>query len=286
MRVGWRAGLAVAGLVLVGSGAAAVRSGQAARDTHENLHALLWMQTSAEYEAITRGLFHLAAVQLDRALQDPRWTAIPEQAARADLPTLRPAVILDVDETVLSNSLEEGQRIFNREPFDPALFDRWVRQARATAVPGAGEFVRYAASRDVDVYYLTNRSADQKAPTVTNLTALGMPASPERVLCLGDDGTQSDKDGRRRHVAADHRVVLLLGDDLNDFESVSDPASGRLYTPAERSDLVAQSSGYWQERWFVLPNPVYGSWERALYPSGLSDADTLARQRAAVQKME
>ena len=55
------------------------------RDTHENLHAVLWMQTSAEYQAISRGLYHLAAAQLDRALEDPRWTAIPEQAGRPDL---------------------------------------------------------------------------------------------------------------------------------------------------------------------------------------------------------
>ncbi len=83
----WRdwAGLAIlaalAGPVVRGQTAAA----PALRDTHENLHGVLWMQTAAEYQAITRGLYRLAAVQLDRALQEPRWTAIPEQAGRADL---------------------------------------------------------------------------------------------------------------------------------------------------------------------------------------------------------
>src|SRR6187399_2796502 len=80
------------------------------RDSHENLHAVLWMQTSAEYQAITRGLYRLAAAALDRAMEDPRWTAIPEQAGRPDLAALAPAVILDLDETVLDNSPEEGQR--------------------------------------------------------------------------------------------------------------------------------------------------------------------------------
>src|SRR5262249_29427692 len=103
------------------------------RDTHENLHAVLWMQSSAEYQAITRGIYRLAASQLDRALEDRRWTAIPEQAGRTDLSTLPPAVILDVDETVLDNSPEEGQRVLERSRYMPDLFTRWVTRAEAAA---------------------------------------------------------------------------------------------------------------------------------------------------------
>ena len=82
MSVRMLAGAVVASAVLGwGAGAAAPGAEPAGRrDTHENLHAVLWMQTSAEYQAITRGLYHLAAAQLDRALEDPRWTAVPEQA--------------------------------------------------------------------------------------------------------------------------------------------------------------------------------------------------------------
>src|SRR5580765_652799 len=84
---GWGAGAVAPGAELAGRG-----------DSHENLHAVLWMQTSAEYQAITRGLYRLAAAELDRAMEDPRWTAIPEQAGRPDLAALATAVILDVDE--------------------------------------------------------------------------------------------------------------------------------------------------------------------------------------------
>src|SRR3954454_10786386 len=94
-----RAGLLAAGLaVSLGLSGAGRAEAPPLRDTHENLHGLLWMQTAAGYQAIARGLYHLAALQLDRGLEDRRWTAIPEQAARPDLPILSPAVVLDVDE--------------------------------------------------------------------------------------------------------------------------------------------------------------------------------------------
>jgi 5'-nucleotidase (lipoprotein e(P4) family) len=275
---------AVVGAVL-GIGAVARAIAPAPRDTHESLHAVLWVQTSAEYQAIVRGLYHLAALELDRALEDSRWTAIPEQAARADLPVLRAAVILDVDETVLSNAPEEGQRVLDRGPWEPATFDAWVRRADAEPLAGAVEFVRYARARDVDVYFVTNRSVDQKQATVENLTKRGIEVASARVLCRGDYGTDGDKSGRRRHIAETHRVVLMIGDDLGDFVPVSEPDSGRLLTPEERAGLVDRYSGYWEERWLVIPDPLYGSWERALYPAGLSDAEALARQRATVKGM-
>ena len=120
---------------------ASVRAGAPAadarpvRDTHENLHAVLWMQTSAEYQAITRGIYRQAVAQLDRALADPRWTAIPEQSGRSDLPTLPPAVIMDVDETVLDNSPAEGRRVLDRVRYEPELFACPCLQLRRVIVP-------------------------------------------------------------------------------------------------------------------------------------------------------
>ncbi len=276
---------AIGALVAAGVGLAAPAATPAERDAHENLHAVLWVQTSAEYQAITRGLYHVAALQLDRGLADPRWTAAPEQAGRPDLPRLEPAVILDVDETVLSNAPEEGQRVLDRAGFDSAQFDAWVRRAEAVPLGGAKEFIDYAGTRGVDVFYITNRSVEQKAATVENLSKRGIPATPQTVLCRGEYGPDGDKTGRRQHVAAAHRLLLMIGDDLGDFVAVADPGGDRFFTPAERAVLVDRTSGYWEDRWIVLPNPLYGSWERALYPSGLSDADSLEKQRAAVTGM-
>jgi 5'-nucleotidase (lipoprotein e(P4) family) len=282
-RRGW-AGLATAAAL-----AGAVVHGQTAlapalRDTHENLHGVLWMQTAAEYQAITRGLYRLAAVQLDRALQDPRWTAIPEQAGRADLSVLKPAVILDVDETVLDNSPEEGQRVRDRVAYAPDLFRLWAARTEAGTVAGAAEFLKYAAARDVEIFFVTNREADWRDETIETLRKDGIPIAEDHVFCYGEHATPEDpgdKSGRRQFVASHHRVLLMAGDDLGDFVAIAD--GGKRLDRAERTALVDRFSGYWEERWFVLPNPVYGSWERTFYPAGTSDPDALAKKLEAVR---
>jgi 5'-nucleotidase (lipoprotein e(P4) family) len=279
-----RAAAAAVMAALVGVGGRAEAPG-ARRDTHENLHAVLWMQTAAEYQAITRGIYHLGALQLDRALDDKRWTAIPDQAGRADLPALGPAVILDVDETVLDNSPEEGERVRGRAGYVPELFRTWVARAEAASVPGATDFVRYAMSRGVEVFLVTNRDPTMKDATVENLRKRGVNINAGQILCFGEHGREddpSDKSGRRQFVAATHRVLLLVGDDLGDFVSVTEPPARR-FGRAERALLVERFSGYWEERWFVLPNPAYGSWEKTFYSAAAADADALARQFEGVR---
>jgi 5'-nucleotidase (lipoprotein e(P4) family) len=257
-----------------------------ARDTHENLHAVLWMQTSAEYQAIARGLYRLAAEQVDRALQDPRWTAVPEQAWRPDLPSLAPAVILDVDETTLDNSPEEAQAVIDLVPPDPGRFPAWVQRAEAAFVPGAREFLQYARDVKVDIYFVTNRPVSLEDATIVNLRRQGLDVAPDHVLCLGENEWNADKSARRQSVAERHRVLLLVGDDLGDFVSVTTggPDGGlQLLPPDARRALIDRYSGYWEDRWMVLPNPAYGSWERALHASGLSDADALRAKREALK---
>ncbi len=257
----------------------------ARRDTHENLHAVLWMQTAAEYQALTRGLYRAAAVQLDRALDDHRWTAIPEQAGRPDLPMLPPAVILDVDETVVDNSPEEGQRVLDRAGYEKDIFGAWVNRQEAGTVPGAAEFIRYAVSRQVDVYLVSNRDPEQRDATVATLHKRGVEVPPDHVLCYGDHAAadnKGDKTGRRQFVAANHRVLLLAGDDLGDFVSLTG-AGGQRLDRAARTAVMDRFSGYWEERWILLPNPAYGSWEHTFYPDGASDADTLAALFAGVR---
>src|SRR4029079_1686634 len=161
-----------------------------------------------------RGLYRLAAVQLDRALQDPRWTAIPEQAGRADLAVLKPAVILDVDETVLDNSPEEGQRVRDRVAYAPDLFRLWAARTEAGTVPGAAEFLKYTAARGVEIFLVTNRDPDWRDETIETLRKDGIPIPDDHVLCFGERGAPEDpgdKSGRRQFVASSHRVLLLAG---------------------------------------------------------------------------
>ena len=231
----------------------------ALRDTHENLHGVLWMQTAAEYQAITRGLYRLAAVQLDRALQEARWTAIPEQAGRADLALLKPAVILDVDETVLDNSPERVSGCATVWPTRPTCFACGPRRRKPVRCPAPRSFLKYAAARDVEIFLVTNRDPDWRDETIETLRKDGLPVAADHMLCYGEHGTPEDP-GRQVGPPAvrgvNHLVLLLAGDDLGDFVAIAD--GGTRLDRAAREALVDRFSGSWEERWFVfLPNPIY-----------------------------
>lgn len=257
------------------SGAQAASVAQAARDTHERLNAVLWMQTAAEYWAGTVAAYAAAEQALDRALRDPSRTAAVEQTG--DYQGLPPAVILDIDETVLDNSPLQAQLVLDRTDFAPRYWDEWVDLAGGKPLPGAVEFLDAAARRGVDVFFVTNRTAAEQDKTIQALAAAGIDARDANVLCTGESGWTSDKTARRAAVAATHRVLLLIGDDLNDFV-----ATAKLTTD-QRMQLASAHRQRWGREWIMIPNPVYGSWERALYPGVSGDAEILRRKRQQVR---
>jgi acid phosphatase len=243
---------------------------------HHNLNAVAWVQTALEYQASATQAYRLASLQLEAALKDPSWTAATEQTG--DASKLRPAVILDVDETVLDNSSYEARKIRDNTGFAIDTWDKWCQEARAGAIPGAVEFTQQAAKRGVTVFYVTNRTANVEEVTRRNLAALQFPVSADidTVLTRGErpEWQASSKTARRAHVARDYRILLLIGDDLGDF--VAD-ASG---TPEQRAERTAPHAAWWGLRWIMLPNPTYGSWERALIGNA---KDTIAAKRAALK---
>ena len=143
--------------------------------THENLNAVVWMQTALEYQASALQAFRLAQLQLDVALADPAWSAAVEQ--QGDASKLPPAVILDIDETVLDNSYYQARLIRDHTLFAIETWDAWVQEGQATAIPGAREFTQYAVQKGVTVFYVTNRTANLEAVTRKNLAAEQLPVS-------------------------------------------------------------------------------------------------------------
>jgi acid phosphatase len=246
----------------------------APRDTHEHLQPVLWMQTSAEYWASATAVYSAAKRGIDAGLKDRKWTAATEQ--QGEFRRLPPAVILDIDETVLDNSRFQGRMIKDHTFYDAAVWNRWVEGHRATSIPGAVDFLRYAESKKVAVFFVSNRTAAQEAATIENLRILQMAATPDSLLSNGENGWTSDKSPRRSWVAAKYRVLALVGDDLNDFVSAADK------TLKERATLASTNAAYWGARWFLLPNPMYGSWDRSLYPGVTGDAEVLAKKRSLV----
>ena len=252
----------------------------AAAAEHPTLYATLWIQTAAEYRAIAWQAYTAARSSLARALEDTTWTAAIEQAGTG-YGGLPPAIILDVDETVLDNSPNQARMIRSGGEFEPESWTRWVEESRAPPVPGAPEFLALADSLGVTVFYVTNRDAPHEAATRRNLEAAGLPLEPDvdTILLRGErDDWVSDKSSRRRAVAERYRIILLVGDDFNDFVAANLPR-------AERDRLVERYRDRWGERWIVLPNPIYGSWERVLY-SEATDPDAAERARLRLDAME
>jgi len=236
---------------------------RAARLRNPLLNSTLWVQTSVEYTGTARQAYALAEVMMQRALADSTWTASLEQAetgsgAYRDKP---PAVVLDVDETVLDNSPYQARLVLDDEAYDSQSWKAWVREERAGAVPGALDFIHTAAQTGVQVIYLTNRDGDVEASTRDNLEALGFPIddAPDAVLTQAEKEGWEPKTARREWVAERYRILLLIGDNFGDFASEANTSL------AARRQKSHSSRKYWGTRWIVLPNPQYGSWEGALY---------------------
>ena len=252
----------------------------AAAPADDNLNAVLWMQTAVEYRATALAVYRAAEAVLPRALADTAWTADPAQAARGGYGRLPVAVVLDADETVLDNSPFGARLVRDGAAYSPAAWAAWVNEGRERAVPGAVAFAQAAARLGARVVYLTNRTGAEEAPTVASLRRLGFPAADSgAVLTRGEraEWAAADKGARRAFVTATHRVVLYVGDNLGDF------VSGEAAPVAARDALVAPYEAYWGTRWFMLPNPTYGSWEGAL-TRGTTGADAgRAAKRAALR---
>lgn len=249
-----------------------------AQTAHEKLIPTLWTQTSVEWRASCVQAYRTAERMLDKAKRDKSWTAAVEQTGK--FRKLPPAVILDIDETVLDNAPGQARQVRKGSDFIPADFSAWVMEAKAEAIPGAAGFCRYAHERGVRVFYVTNREAKEEAATRANLTRLGFPvdAREDAVLCRGEkpEWNTSDKTARRKELASRHRILLLIGDDFGDF------LGGVRVSIPRRKELAAPYESYWGTRWIVLPNPSYGSWEQALFPDG-APKDPAERLKAKIE---
>ena len=239
----------------------------------DRLNATLWQQTAAEYRVVTRIIYAMAKLQLERALADPGWTA--ESSQKENLQNLSPAVIIDVDETVLDNSLFQGRLIKDRMNYSDKLWKIWGVKQQATEIAGAVDFISFAQARGVTVFFVTNRDKSDEEAVRSLLTAMGVRFGEkmDTVLSRGERvDWGSDKASRRKFIAQSHRVLLLVGDDLGDF------ISEYRGTPEDRLREAFKHSE-WGTKWILLPNPIYGSWERSLYGfKALSNDETLKRK--------
>ena len=266
------------------AGATAPNAAAAAKpapgDADDNLNAVIWVQRSAEYAAVTTSLYRAAADHLDAALAEKNWDALVpvEREATADHDALPPAVILDIDETVLDNAPYQARLIADGAEYNELTWDQWVAEKKAKPVPGVLEFAKAAEAKGVTLLYLSNRAVHLKDATIANLRDQGLPVKDDSVfLGLGThvDGCEqngTEKLCRRRLAGREYRVLMQFGDQLGDFVEVV------ANTPDARAALADEYGDWFGERWWMLPNPTYGSWEPALFNNAWDQPREARRQ--------
>ena len=208
------------GAVLVVLGRSGVARAQEAAP-NDMLLATLWTQRSVEYKGNALTVFALAKIRLDQALADKSWTAAPGEQ-KGDFQNLPPAVVLDVDETVLDNSLYQVWMLKNNQTFSTKTWNEFCAdQVVAAPFPGAVEFTKYADSKGVKVFYISNRDASTEKDTRENMEKLGFPMGGNVDTFLMQNEKKewgSAKSTRRAVVTKDYRVLLNIGDNFGDFD--------------------------------------------------------------------
>ena len=208
------------------------------------LFASVFQQQSAEYKALCFQAYNMAKLQLDQYLQEA--------------PSKPLAIITDIDETVLDNSRYDIQQTLQGKDYEAGSWLEWTARGEADTVPGAPSFLKYAASKGVTIFYITNRNEEERPGTLNNLQRFNLPDADDQHLLMRKG--ISSKETRREEVMKKYTVVLLIGDNLADFSSLYDKRSTE-----ERNLVTRQLANEFGHRFIIIPNPVYGDWESALY---------------------
>jgi 5'-nucleotidase (lipoprotein e(P4) family) len=239
------------------------------------LLATLWTQRSVEYKGNALTVYALGKLRLDQALADRKWTAAPAEQ-KGDFANLPPAVVLDVDETVLDNSLYQVWMMKAGKTFSTKTWNEFCDAQVSRAIPGAVEFTKYADAKGVKLFYVTNRGVEVEKSTRENMEKLGFPmgGNVDTFLMQNERPDWGSAKGTRRAVIAkDYRIVLNFGDNFGDFDD--------RYRSSEADRLKAfdDNKDRWGREWLVVANPTYGSFDTA--PYGFDFKKPLEEQRKA-----
>jgi len=225
----------------------------------DNLNAVAWSQTAIEHDLIYLQTYRDAQARLLSAKADANWDALPKGDRVAPAKGLQPAVVLDIDETVLDNSPYQARLIKSGGEYNEADWAAWCKEQRARALPGVVAFTQFAARHGIAVIYISNRAKDLDQDTLANLRKEGLPVSgPEAFLGLGTfvedcDQVGTEKSCRRQLISHKYRVLMQFGDQIG-------------------------------SRWFTLPNPTYGAWDPALFNNDWT-APRDERRRQKIQSL-
>jgi 5'-nucleotidase (lipoprotein e(P4) family) len=212
------------------------------------IFATAYQQTAGEYRALCFQAFNIARIRVN------------EFAKSRSKKEKSPVIITDIDETILDNSPVQAHQAYLGKGYDSLSWKQWSDRAEADTVPGAAAFLKYAASKGIEIFYVTNRRENEGEATIANLKKYNFPnADPAHLLAKVHKDSTS-KETRRQSISNIHHIVMLLGDNLGDFSSLFDKKM-----LDERRENVNKAVDEFGSRFIVLPNPGYGDWESAIY---------------------
>jgi len=236
--------------------AAAIQPKQQVSDHDSALRALLWLRTSGEYEALCLQTFNTALAHVRDTVRTPS----------ADKRAKPPAVVMDLDETVLDTSGYSVYLLSKGLKHHEAHWLDWNRENldQIGLVPGAKQFIKDVEGEGVYVVFISNRPDAGRDGTIQVLRKFDLATQaalddPNGIKLLLRTNTSS-KQSRRDRVNDKYTVIALVGDNLNDFSD--DFRSPAVNSIGERRAMVRKHATDWGSRWYVLPNPIYGNWTR------------------------
>jgi len=254
--------------VTVSTAQQATRAAAATADNEYQVGAVLFMQKASEYRALAYQAFNLARWQLDADLDKKNARKLPK--VERNKPR---AVMVDIDETVLDNSPAQAYAIKNRLPFNLKDWYAWGEMRKAKPIPGSVDFLNYADSKGVRVFFVSNRDEVQKQATIDNLKSAGFAnVLAENVLLKTDT---SSKEPRRQIILQKYRIVFFMGDNLDDHSTVFEKK-----TIADRFAEVDKVKDLFGKKYILLPNAIYGTWENAIYDYKILPDSQKAEKRA------
>ncbi|AFZ27250.1 putative secreted acid phosphatase [Cylindrospermum stagnale PCC 7417] len=243
----------------------------------QSMIAVNWVQQSGEYRALAYQAFNIAKLTFD-------------QAKSKDIS--RPAIIVDIDETVLDNSPYQAGLFDSDNVFQPDTWNQWVKEAKNKSIPGALEFVNYVNSNGGKVFFISDRDGKRvnkyqksavETATISNLKSVGFTGVNEQTVLLKGkfskiiDGKENTSKQWRieavKNGSADgkkYTVIALIGDNLNDFDETAGKKNQQRRDHVDKNRnfygvLDAIPNGVIEPAYIAIPNPMYGNWETGMY---------------------
>ncbi|MFO1369081.1 MAG: HAD family acid phosphatase [Marinagarivorans sp.] len=264
--------------------------------SHNNLHAVLFNATSAEYIALCHQAYRLARL----AVLEKHQAGLNQNMA----------VVLDLDETVLDNSVFQASLIAEGKNFSDQYWNAWCDKGEASAVPGAIQFLKFIKSLGIVPIFITSRSELCRAGTLNNLIGIGALSKAEYELEFNlitqENRAQTTKlfmkgtpgvilDGNLAGInkfdqriycerVRGYEIILSIGDNLSDYaeyygqviDESGKKIAGKHPSVASRKQAVLQDVGLFGEDFILIPNPTYGGWLRAFEGNKIGASDELA----------